>query len=196
MQSKYEMLIQGLLEKDFGSVDNLFPEQVIVDLRKILMNLYIEDQFKLAGIGNRLNELKEKAIRNDRIFWLNRDSKEAGISGFYEVIEHFIAYLNRTCFTAIRNSEFHFAVYPKGSFYKRHLDQFQNDDSRRFSFILYLNEDWKEEDGGQLVLYKDLAIEIAPFAGRVMFFDSSKMEHEVLVANRDRLSLTGWFKNA
>jgi Rps23 Pro-64 3,4-dihydroxylase Tpa1-like proline 4-hydroxylase len=36
--------------------------------------------------------------------------------------------------------------YPKGTFYKRHLDTFQNDQRRKLSMVLYLNDkDWREK---------------------------------------------------
>jgi SM-20-related protein len=46
-----------------------------------------------------------------------------------------------------------------------------------------------------LVLYKDgQEIKINPEAGRIVFFESDKIEHEVLPANRQRMSVTGWLK--
>src|SRR5690606_18682797 len=105
-------------------------------------------------------------------------------------------YLNRTCFTGIRSYEFHYAVYPKGSFYKRHLDQFSNDPGRKFTMIFYLNENWLPEDGGQLVIFLNgRELEVQPLAGRLVFFESSVIEHEVRPANRERMSVTGWLKN-
>ena len=54
----------------------------------------------------------------------------------------------------IQRQEFHYALYPEGTFYKRHLDTFQNDKSRKLSVVCYLNsEDWKPEFGGELTIY-------------------------------------------
>ncbi len=97
-------------------------------------------------------------------------------------------YLNASAF------EFHFALYPAGSFYKRHLDQFKERNNRLLTFILYFNDDWQVEDQGQLRLYTDEATEdLAPTGNRVVLFLSDKLEHEVLVTRTSRLSLTGWF---
>lgn len=194
MQAQYELLIQSLLEKDFGSVVNWFTDEEINGLRKALIENYNKDNFHPAKIGNIFNEQRIESIRKDKIHWLEPTDNNPFIVGFFEKVFNFIEYLNRTCFAGIHSSEFHFAVYEPGSFYKKHVDQFNNDDKRRFSFVLYLTEDWKEEDGGQLVIYKEEdAISIAPTAGKVVFFDS-KLEHEVVVAQNIRLSVTGWLK--
>jgi SM-20-related protein len=84
-------------------------------------------------------------------------------------------------------------IYPEGSFYKRHLDQFNRDDHRKLSVICYLNENWLENHGGQLRIYPDnQAIDFFPIAGRLVCFRSDQIEHEVLPATRTRLSITGW----
>ena len=59
--------------------------------------------------------------------------------------------------------------------------------------ICYLNPDWKPEEGGQLRMYLEEAqLDTLPLAGRLVCFRSDQIEHEVLPATRERLSLTGW----
>lgn len=193
MVQEYENLIQALLEKGFGSVDNWFSTQEIDGLRKELLLRYENDVFRLAGIGNKFNLQKEKTIRNDKIHWLKQETENPFEVQFFKRIEAFSDYLNRTCFAGISSYEFHYAVYEPGSFYKRHSDQFNNDDCRRFSFVLYLNKSWDIDDGGELVIYTDVINSILPSAGKVVFF-SSELEHEVKVSNARRLSLTGWLR--
>ena len=100
----------------------------------------------------------------------------------------------------ILHQEFHYALYPKGTYYKRHLDTFQNDDRRKLSFVCYLNEDgWLPENGGELALYlnengQETEKIIYPFPGRVVIFESQIIEHEVRPVNKERLSITGWLK--
>jgi len=100
----------------------------------------------------------------------------------------------------IAKQEFHYALYPEGTFYKRHLDTFQNDSSRKLSIVCYLNdEDWKPEYGGQLTLYlnekgTEKALDIYPVKGRVVVFESQVLEHEVKPVKQKRLSITGWLK--
>ncbi|HSN60616.1 MAG TPA: 2OG-Fe(II) oxygenase, partial [Ferruginibacter sp.] len=58
--------------------------------------------------------------------------------------------------------------------------------------ISYLNDNWQEEDGGQLWVYQDDAVQkILPLSQTSVFFKSDEMEHEVTMANRSRMSITG-----
>ena len=110
-------------------------------------------------------------------------------------MEDFIGHLNDTCYTGINSYEFHYAVYEEGSSYKRHRDQFKTDNNRKFSLINYLNDDWLEEDGGQLLVYQNGTTQsIQPNAQKAVFFKSDEMEHEVIKANRRRMSVSGWLK--
>lgn len=194
MNEIYEELIENLLEKGFGSVDNWFTQVEIQNLREELLNRYNNDDFKVAGIGNQLEFQLAKSIRNDEILWLYRDRTVEVEKCFFQKLDGFKDYLNRTCFAGINETEFHYAVYNPGSFYKRHVDRFQNDDRRRFSMVLYLTDNWQDGDGGELMIYKpDTEVKIQPKAGTVVFFDSA-LEHEVLVSRTERLSLTGWMK--
>ncbi len=100
----------------------------------------------------------------------------------------------------ILHKEFHYAIYPKGRFYRRHLDTFENDQRRKLSMVLYLNKDWTEENGGELVIYtqennQEKPVSILPKFGRLVIFESSVLEHEVKpVLKGERLSITGWLK--
>jgi SM-20-related protein len=100
----------------------------------------------------------------------------------------------------ILHKEFHFAVYPQGRFYKRHLDTFQKNQRRKLSMILYLNKDWSIKNGGELVIYtqtnnQENTIPILPKFGRLVIFESQVLEHEVKpVLKGKRLSITGWLK--
>jgi len=101
----------------------------------------------------------------------------------------------------IEEKEFHYAIYPEGTYYQRHVDAFKNDDRRTLSMVFYLNdEDWKEEYGGQLALYlpkedgTEETVNILPVAGRLAIFDSKIIPHEVLPVKQPRYSITGWLK--
>jgi len=80
------------------------------------------------------------------------------------------------------------------------LDTFQNDDRRKLSVVCYLNEpDWKVGDGGELAIYlyadgRENIRTICPIPGRMVIFESQELEHEVMPAQRDRMSITGWLK--
>jgi len=200
--SLFESLITAYLENGSAYVDNCFPQPTIDELRELAIKRYENNDFRLAGIGDRFNFTKEKSIRSDQIFWLPKDEIEGIQHDFMGWVSDFVEYLNYTCFAGILDFNFHYAIYENGSFYERHSDQFQNRDQRKFSMVLYLSESWNNGDGGELVIYskrderekeKEEKILIEPLPGRLVFFDS-ELEHEVLPSRALRISLTGWMK--
>jgi len=76
------------------------------------------------------------------------------------------------------------------------LDQFRGRNNRLISCVLYLNENWKVGDGGELQLYNTSGEvpthRIEPLRNRMVFFRSDTVWHEVLPAHAPRKSLTGW----
>lgn len=196
----YEQIISDISEKHFSIVEDFFTNEEVEILRQSLIEKYKEDAFKKAAIGNRVNETIEKSIRGDVILWIDETNNETSEALFFNKINNLIAYLNKTCFMGILHKEFHYALYPKGTFYKRHVDTFENDDRRKLSFVCYLNEDgWKPKNGGELVLYLNENNQLTekiiyPFPGRVIIFESQIIEHEVRPVNTERLSITGWLK--
>ncbi len=192
----YEKVIIDLLEQQFSIVDDFFNFKEIEDLRALLLEKYNEDEFRKAAIGNQFSEQIIKSIRGDFISWIDENNLLPEEKVFFNKIDDFTNYMNRTCFLGIQEKEFHYAVYPKGTFYKKHLDTFQNDDSRKLSIVCYLNdEDWKPEFGGELVIFKPLEeIKVYPLKGRVVIFESQVLEHEVRQVEQMRLSITGWLK--
>lgn len=196
LNPKYEKVITDLLEQQFSIVDDFFDFNEIEDLRALLLEKYNEDEFRKAAIGNQFSEQIVKSIRGDFISWIDENNLSQTEEVFFNKIDEFVNYMNRTCFLGIQEKEFHYAVYPKGTFYKKHLDTFQNDDSRKLSVVCYLNdEDWKPEYGGELVIFKPLEeIKVYPLKGRVVIFESQVLEHEVRQVEQMRLSITGWLK--
>ncbi|CAN5434829.1 2OG-Fe(II) oxygenase [soil metagenome] len=202
MNPLFEPIIDEILADGYGMMDNfLAPDEVTV-LAERLHDRRAMGQFRAAGIGNR-NVVVENAIRGDEILWLDKATAIPAELTFLQRIHEFVDYVNQTCYLGLREYEFHYAVYPTGTFYKRHLDQFRSDSRRKLSVICYLNTNWRETDGGQLALYLpdpdktgEQQIAIAPLGGRLVCFESARLEHEVLPATRERLSVTGWLKTA
>lgn len=191
----YEKLVQGLLDKGFESVDNWLSEDELVGLRKSLLGHLQDDHFHFAGVGNKENLQALEKIRNDQIYWIDSAKINIWEESFFNKINEFTDYLNRTCYTGISSHEFQYAIYDVGSYYKKHVDIFKNDDKRQFSIVFYISENWKCGDGGELRIYTDNnSIEIQPIPGRMVFFRSD-IAHEVLKSNSKRLSLTGWLKS-
>lgn len=193
----FETIISDLINQKYSVVDDFFSSEEVVLLRESLLAKYEADKFKKSAIGNRVNEEIDKTVRGDFILWMDEKNANETENIFFNKINELVGYLNKTCFLGILYKEFHYAVYPKGTFYKRHLDTFQNDDRRKLSIVCYLNEDnWLVENGGELTIYtENNELDILPLPGRVVIFESQILEHEVkVVKESERLSITGWLK--
>ncbi len=193
-QDSFESIISQIIDLGYGVLDGFLKQEEVVKLNESFLAHYQANEFKQAGISKGHEVIKN--IRGDEILWLEKDKANAFEAEFLQRLEEFMSYVNYTCFLGLRSYEIHYASYPVGTFYKRHLDKFRNDSGRKLSFICYLNDGWQADNGGELVLYlPDKEEVIIPIGGRLVVFESDKIEHEVLPANRERRSLTGWLRN-
>jgi len=177
--------------QDYIIIDNFLPVTLYSEIKSFfLTNL---NNFSRAGIGSLDKNFVEEGIRGDLTYWLDRE-RDTKIACFWELIDEMMYIYNRYCFLSLSGYEFHFANYPPGGHYEKHLDQFQNRNNRVISIIFYLNENWKEEDGGQLEILRDnhQSVLIEPLLGRCVMFKSAVVPHRVLESKKNRYSLTGW----
>ena len=199
MEEQFERLIDDILEQGYGVLDDFLRPHEVAALANTLRRRRDAGEFKSAGIGQQQVTV-QTAIRGDEICWLDADTAQPEEQLYLDRIQHLIDYLNRTCYLGLQDAEVHYAVYPAGTFYKRHLDRFRTDSRRKMSVICYLNEHWQETDGGQLVVFKaqpdgsEEARSIVPLGGRLVCFESDRLEHEVRPGHRERMSLTGWLR--
>ncbi|WP_026725952.1 2OG-Fe(II) oxygenase [Flavobacterium sasangense] len=195
MEDCFEALISSYLDSKVGIVEHFVSEELAQHLVKRLFELKEQNLLKAAGIGNAAKLTQNSAIRSDAIYWLDRANNNEHENAFLDQVDAFVSYLNCSCYTGITGYEFHFALFDKGSFYRKHLDQFQDNSSRQFSMITYLNENWQPEDGGELCIYDgDVTQKIAPTNRKTVFFKSNELVHEVLESHKPRLSVTGWLR--
>ena len=175
--------------------DAVYPA-LVAALSNDLAQLMEDDRLKRAGIGRERDFQVDRDIRRDWIFWLNRQRPVQ--AGFLVLAERLRLALNRRLFLALFEFEAHVALYPPGAFYRRHFDSFRGAANRMVSLVVYLNRDWADSDGGELVLYRPESGEemarIVPRAGTLVLFMSEEIEHEVLPTHRDRASIAGWFR--
>ncbi|MES2775940.1 MAG: 2OG-Fe(II) oxygenase [Bacteroidota bacterium] len=197
MINQFDLLIDSYLENNVGLDTCFLNKNLSNGLHENILQLQRDDMMTAAGIGNdEVKDAKQK-MRGDKIYWMDKSHDNIYEQEFLQLAEDFIDRLNSTCYTGINGYEFHYAVYEEGSFYKRHKDQFKNDNNRKYSLINYLNNNWHEEDGGQLLVYQDEGVQqISPQSQTAVFFKSDEMEHEVTKANRQRMSISGWLKRS
>jgi SM-20-related protein len=196
VQKIFEDFIDSYLADNVGISEHFLSLPLSRHLKSNLLQLYANKSMITASTGNKNNLLQDTKVRSDKIYWLDKSHDDPHENAFFLLMDDFVQFLNQTCYTGIKSYEFHYAMYEKGSFYKRHFDQFRSDDSRIFSMITYLNDEWKDGDGGELSIYHDNGHiqNIIPCIGKSVFFKSEDMEHEVLETFVPRLSITGWLK--
>jgi SM-20-related protein len=193
MNPVFEGIADGLADKGYAVIDRFLTDPEVKSILTSGDFTDTLDRFKKAGIGKQQGAQINEAIRGDYIHWLDRSTASAPVNVYLNRLVDLIQFLNQALFLSLKDVEAHLTVYPAGSFYKRHLDQFKKDDHRKLSVICYLNENWKEDHGGQLRMYLPPGpIEILPTSGKLVCFRSDQIEHEVLAATRERLSITGW----
>lgn len=193
----WEQIADQLATQSYTVVDDFLSAEQVLLFHELSLQYYQSGQFKNAGVGRAHHYTKKEQIRGDQILWLDEHSSEPLIRNFWEDISLLRQYLNRTCFLGLHSGEFHFAVYPVGKEYKRHLDVFKDSDARKISVIVYLNPEWKPEWGGALRLFlPEGEVDIYPLGGRMVCMRSELIEHAVLPVKKERYSLTGWLKTA
>jgi SM-20-related protein len=154
-----------------------------------------EGELAPAAVGRGPSSEIREGIRGDHIQWIEPGQAQV-CDSYLGLMDSLREALNRGLFLGLEDFESHFAMYPPGAFYLKHVDRFRDDDRRMVSAVVYLNDAWLPEHGGQLRMYLNDAeqYDVVPVGGCLVVFLSGEVPHEVLPANRERLSLTGWFR--
>lgn len=195
MDTDFENLISGYLQSNIGITEDFLSKELAAHLKDNLLALYAENSFHAAGTGNKKDLQQNSDVRKDAIYWLDRKHNNAHENSFFDRIDDFIFYLNKSCYTGITSYEFHYSFYEAGSFYRKHLDRFKNDGSRSYSMVTYLNSDWQHLDGGHLIVQQtEGEQQISPTQGKTVFFKSDALVHEVQLTQVPRMSIAGWLK--
>ena len=189
-----QQIVEGLAGPGWVVIDDFLEPDLWRALARGAWHAEGGGGFRAAGIG-REGRLAA-AVRGDRIRWLESRPAERHERCFLQRVESLRLAINRRLWFGLLDFETHYALYPPGAAYARHLDRPAGRPERTVTLICYLNEDWREGEGGALRLYladgghRDLL----PLGGRAVVFLSECFEYEVLPANRPRLALTGWYR--
>jgi len=199
---KLELLLQSLEQDGFAVIPEFLPAAEIASLAQDAIRLQLIGAMRQAGTGKGAVIVRNSAnkIRGDFTHWLGDTEDTSPIQQqFLQIMETVRSALNQHFFLGLFDIEAHFAIYPPGAAYSKHLDQFHENQRRQVSCILYLNDTWLPTDGGQLRLYLDGTDEV-PYrdieatGGTLVAFLSSRFWHEVMPAQRERMSISGWFR--
>lgn len=188
-------IADALSDQGYIVVSSCLSSGLLTALQAHCENLS-DNTWQQSGIGRHNDKTINSDIRRDKTKWLTND--DATEKQFLSSMETLRQGLNRRLFLGLFDYESHFASYEKGAFYQKHIDTLKGQGNRIVSTVTYLNSDWCEVDAGQLQIYSDDGDEvlqtIAPKIGTMVIFLSEKIPHEVLAANRHRMSIAGWFR--
>ena len=160
-----ERLLADLEMRGWAHAPNVLDLELVAALREEARALEAAGETHLGRVGRAQNETKALAIRKTHIAWL--DGASTAQQRFMQGAEALRIEMNRRLFLGLFEFEAHFAVYPPGGFYARHMDAFtlptasagaftgrRAERSRVVSLVAYLNKDWASADGGQLALWE------------------------------------------
>jgi SM-20-related protein len=177
--------------------DDFISGTLVRALQTEVARRFERGEFRPAAVGTGAGRARRPEVRSDQICWVVHESSEP-VRAVERQFESLRLLINRALTLGLFEHEVHFARYAPGAFYTRHVDTFAGSSSRIVSTVLYLNEQWQEDDGGALRLHLDEAagehVDVLPVAGRLVLFFSERFPHEVLPARRERWSLTGWYR--
>lgn len=190
----YDQIADALADKGYYIAPELLPETMTASLHQHVTQLTTDD-YQTAGIGRQQAFQLNQQIRRDETRWLAEDN--AIDNQYLDWMANLRIELNQRLFMGLFKYEAHYAHYAPGAFYQRHVDAFKGQSNRVLTTLLYLNPDWKTADGGELLIYhpetEEIIEQILPEYGKFVVFLSDQFPHQVLKANRDRYSISGWF---
>ncbi|MCA8864038.1 MULTISPECIES: 2OG-Fe(II) oxygenase [unclassified Halomonas] len=190
-------LVDALVEQGWYVGREVIDLELCATLNQELLHRAAYNGLDEAGIGRGQQHLLRKDIRGDAIHWLDRES--AAQRRYLDAMSELQQALNHALFLGLFEYEAHFAHYPPGAFYQRHLDSFRGRANRVISTVGYLTPNWPSDGGGEMVIYHpdDPSQEVArviPEAGTFACFLSETIPHEVLPTRHPRTSIAGWFR--
>lgn len=186
-----------LNRQGYAIVPAFFSPALVRGLRRELLWRDGRGEFDEAAIGQGETHQKRLDIRGDRTCWLSGGSlAQRRLAVQMEALRQAV---NQSLGLGLFELESHFAIYEPGAGYQRHLDTFSRDAARQLSVVIYLNDDWREQDGGHLRLWpaadaSEHLPDVAPAAGTLACFLSAQIPHAVCVTQRTRYSIAGWFR--
>ncbi|WP_413703839.1 2OG-Fe(II) oxygenase [Pseudomonas sp. Pseusp16] len=188
-------IVDDLAEHGWSQQNIFLPQDLTLALAAECRKRAAEGELAPAAVGRGPSSEIREGIRGDHIQWIDPGQAEV-CDSYLCLMDSLREAINRGLFLGLEDFESHFAMYPPGAFYLKHVDRFRDDDRRMVSAVVYLNDGWLPEHGGQLRMYldNDRVYDVEPVGGCLVVFLSGEVPHEVLPATRDRLSLTGWFR--
>lgn len=199
-----EALVDGLRSGDAVRVEAAFPPARIALLQAEAARAHAAGAFAAARVGHARHG--DPQLRGDALCWLDGLDDAPEAAELLAELDALRRSLDRALLLGVAEVEAHYARYPVGAHYARHLDRFDDGQGsavavggeRVLSLVLYLNQGWRAEHGGALRLYDAAGRghDVLPQGGELVAFLSDRIAHEVLPAARERWSVAAWLRRA
>jgi SM-20-related protein len=193
-EAMLDVIADALVDKGYILLSDVIPDHVSLALLE-KMQAEQDFNFKQAAIGRGVEQKINTEIRSDKISWLN--NQDHIDREYLSIMGQLKDGLNRRLFMGLFDFESHYAAYEPGAFYKKHLDALQGSQNRILSTVFFLNPDWQQSDGGELIIYDEFDLPLAvvePHIGTLVLFLSERFPHEVRPTRKTRNSIAGWFR--
>jgi SM-20-related protein len=136
-------IVEQLAVDGIAVVAALLPKGVITALRAEGLKRDAAGRLGAAGMGRGEVRTVREDVLGDRIGWLDERDAVPPERILLAALEALRIAVNRELTLGLWRYEGHYALYPPGARYARHVDRFRDDDARVLSVILYLNKDWR-----------------------------------------------------
>lgn len=191
----YDLIADGLRQHGWVHLPHGISDRLALDLLQDI-HQHQPDQWDQAGIGRKQDNHTNDLIRRDTTHWLTGETPAQ--RQYLAAADELRLELNKRLMLGLWDYECHYARYDTGAFYRKHVDAFRGRTNRVLTTVTYLNPDWQDNQGGELLLYSEqnqLISRLLPTLGSMVIFLSEEFPHEVLAAERTRFSIAGWYRN-
>lgn len=191
-----------LLDKPYALIESWLELGLCRELAADLKEIEKAGAFSAARVGRDQHKARALDQRRDLNHWIDPQRNQAWRT-FHDALEKLRSLLREQLRLPLADIEVQASVYAPGAFYRRHVDEFKEQNlgalrSRRLlSAVFYLNEGWSNDEGGELLLWQgERCLErVAPLENRLVLFKSD-LAHEVLAPLcRPRYSVAVWFRS-
>ena len=133
-------MFDELAEQGWSQSHDLVSEEWVRDLALQCQKLYDDGRFAPAAVGFGQTKSVQTQIRGDSILWV----EDSGLPKLQNDVNEFLQALqdemDQALYLGLKRFEAHFAVYPPGRGYEKHIDNHTGLSHRRVTFVFYLNE--------------------------------------------------------
>lgn len=188
----------SILEKQSWYVqENALTDDLCKSLLLQFSQRLEKDEFQQAKVGLLQNSRLQTEVRLSKTCWVDNWQVSNELKILQETLSGIMQTLNESFFLSMKQFETQYAYYPKGGFYKKHVDQLKNNNHRQVTCLYYLND---VTEGGELVIYNKedkmlVDASLSPKKGMMVIFFSGHIYHEVLPTSQERFSLTTWMRD-